>query len=63
MNKNKDQIYPSLFSPITLAGKELKNRIVHAAMSLRFVSDGKVSEDSINYYLNIRSIPHYSNLY
>ena len=28
--------YPALFSPIELAGQRLKNRIVHASVSLRF---------------------------
>lgn len=45
-------VYPHLFSPITVAGKNLRNRIVHAAMSLRYVPDGKVSDDSITYYRN-----------
>jgi len=52
VNRSTNQVYPNLFSPITLAGKELQNRIVHAAMSLRYTTDGNVSEDVINYYVN-----------
>lgn len=45
-------LYPSLFAPATLAGKRLKNRIVHASMTTRMGEKGRVSERQINYYRN-----------
>ena len=36
--------YPRLLSPFELAGKTLKNRIVHAAMSTRYAKDGEVTD-------------------
>ena len=44
--------YPSLFSPFTLAGKRLKNRIVHASMTTRMGEKGRVSERQLHYYAN-----------
>ena len=44
--------YPNLFSPIQIGSKSLRNRIVHASMSLRYVQDGRVNNETINYYLN-----------
>ena len=44
--------YPNLFSPIQIGSKSLRNRVVHASMSLRYVKDGKVNNETINYYLN-----------
>jgi 2,4-dienoyl-CoA reductase-like NADH-dependent reductase (Old Yellow Enzyme family) len=44
--------YPSLFSPIELAGRRLKNRIVHASMSTRFVTAGEVTPRLIDYFVN-----------
>lgn len=44
--------YPALFSPYTLAGKRLKNRIVHASMTTRMGDKGRVSERQLNYYGN-----------
>jgi len=44
--------YPALFSPFTLAGKRLKNRIVHASMTTRMGEKGRVSERQLNYYAN-----------
>lgn len=52
MTDTSDTIYPHLFSPITLAGKTLRNRLVHASMSLRYVSDGAVNDETITYYRN-----------
>ena len=52
MSNTPHSIYPHLFSPITVAGKSLRNRIVHASMSLRYVTDSKVNEASITYYRN-----------
>jgi len=44
--------YPRLLSPFELAGKTLKNRIVHAAMSTRYAKDGEVTEQLIRYHAN-----------
>jgi dimethylglycine catabolism A len=44
--------YPHLFSPLTLAGFTLRNRIVHASMSTRFVTGGEVPEKLISYHAN-----------
>ncbi len=44
--------YPALFSPATLAGKRLKNRIVHASMTTRMGDQGKVTERQLRYYAN-----------
>lgn len=50
MTEAAHAVYPHMFSPITVAGKTLRNRIVHASMSLRYVADSKVNDDSIAYY-------------
>ena len=52
MTDSPHSVYPHLFSPVTIAGKTLRNRVVHASMSLRYVPDGKVSDSSIDYYRN-----------
>ncbi|MEQ8509743.1 MAG: hypothetical protein RIF37_15545 [Rhodospirillaceae bacterium] len=52
MTDTPHPVYPHLFSPITVAGKQLKNRLVHASMSLRYVTDGSVNDDTITYYKN-----------
>ena len=38
--------YPHLFSPFRLAGRPLRNRIVHAAMSTRFAVDQRVKRSA-----------------
>jgi 2,4-dienoyl-CoA reductase-like NADH-dependent reductase (Old Yellow Enzyme family) len=45
-------LYPNLFSPYTLAGKRLKNRIVHASMTTRMGEQGRVTQRQLNYYAN-----------
>ncbi|MDX2222425.1 MAG: FAD-dependent oxidoreductase [Rhodospirillaceae bacterium] len=45
-------VYPHLFSPLKLGPFTLKNRIVHAAMSTRYVERGEVPEDIITYHAN-----------
>jgi 2,4-dienoyl-CoA reductase-like NADH-dependent reductase (Old Yellow Enzyme family)/thioredoxin reductase len=45
-------LYPALLSPYTLAGKRLKNRIVHASMTTRMGDKGRVTERQMNYYAN-----------
>ena len=44
--------YPSLLSPLTLAGQRLKNRIVHASMTTRFGIDRHVTDKLIHYHAN-----------
>lgn len=44
--------YPRLLSPSTLAGKRLKNRIVHAAMSTRYGRNGEVTQRFVDYHVN-----------
>ena len=44
--------YPHIFAPYTLAGKWLKNRIVHASMTTRMGEKGRVTERHLNYYAN-----------
>ena len=44
--------YPHLFSPLTLAGYTLKNRIVHASMTTRYITDGLVTPRLIAYHVN-----------
>lgn len=44
--------YPRLFSPLTLRHLTLRNRVVHASMSTRYVVDGRVTEKLIGYHLN-----------
>jgi hypothetical protein len=41
-----------LFSPFTLAGKQLRNRITHASMSLLSTPAGRVTERFIQYHAN-----------
>ena len=47
-----EEFYPHLFSKFTLAGKILKNRIVHSAMSTRYARNGEVTDQLINYHMN-----------
>jgi dimethylglycine catabolism A len=42
--------YPSLFSPFQLAGRPLKNRIVHAAMNTHMAHDTRVTDSLIRYH-------------
>ena len=42
--------YPHLFSPYRLGHVTLKNRIVHASMSTRYVAGGKVTDRLILYH-------------
>jgi 2,4-dienoyl-CoA reductase-like NADH-dependent reductase (Old Yellow Enzyme family) len=44
--------YPTLFSPITVGGVPLRNRIAHASIVTRFVRDGAPTERLINYLGN-----------
>ena len=42
--------YPTLFSPIELGGVELRNRIIHASIVTKYVSQGLPTEKLLNYY-------------
>ena len=44
--------FHSLFSPFSLAGKPLRNRIAHASMSLLSTPAGRVTERFIQYHAN-----------
>ena len=50
--KNIDRAYPALFSPMALAGKRLKNRIIHASISPHVDSRHGVQDSLITYYRN-----------
>lgn len=47
-----DTPYPDLFKRFALAGKPLKNRIVHAAILTALADKGRVTDKLINYYAN-----------
>src|SRR3982074_3838082 len=42
--------YPSLFAPFKLAGKRLRNRIVHAAMNTHMAHETRVTDQLIRYH-------------
>ena len=44
--------YASLFSPIELAGRRLRNRIVHPSMTTVTGADGRATDRLIQYHLN-----------
>lgn len=44
--------FESLQSPLTLAGRRLRNRVVHASMTTRFQSGGQVTPMLIHYGVN-----------
>ncbi len=44
--------FHTLFSPYTLAGKQLRNRITHASMSLLSTPAGRVTDRFIQYHAN-----------
>lgn len=44
--------YPHLFSPLSLRGARLRNRVVHASMSTRYAADGAVTQQLIDYHAN-----------
>tara|TARA_B100000780_G_scaffold278859_1_gene254078 strand:+ start:4246 stop:6228 length:1983 start_codon:yes stop_codon:yes gene_type:complete len=47
-----NQNYPRLFSKLALGKVQLKNRLVHAAISTGFTRDGSIADDLINYCSN-----------
>ena len=44
-----DSPYPTLFSPLSLGGLTLKNRIVHASISTRLGARGRLGENYLRY--------------
>jgi hypothetical protein len=44
--------FSALFTPFTLAGKRLRNRIAHASMSLLATPSGRVTERFVQYHSN-----------
>ena len=44
--------YPSLFAPFTLAGRPLRNRIVHASMNTHMAENTRVTDRLIQYHAN-----------
>ena len=44
--------YPTLFSPLALGGKRLRNRIVHLAMTTALSANGQVTERHTQYFAN-----------
>jgi hypothetical protein len=44
--------FKALFTPFTLAGKRLRNRITHASMSLLATPAGHVTERLVQYHAN-----------
>jgi 2,4-dienoyl-CoA reductase-like NADH-dependent reductase (Old Yellow Enzyme family) len=46
------QPYPHLFTPYALAGKRLRNRIVHLSMTTALCTDGTVNPRHTQYYVN-----------
>ncbi len=49
---NEPTPYPALLSPFTLAGKPLRNRVVHASMTTRMAENTRVTERLIRYHAN-----------
>ena len=47
-----ERVYASLMSPYTLAGKRLRNRLVHASMSTRLAQAAGVTDRLVRYYAN-----------
>jgi 2,4-dienoyl-CoA reductase-like NADH-dependent reductase (Old Yellow Enzyme family) len=44
--------YPHLLAPMTMAGKRLRNRVVHASMTTRLGIDTRVTDRLVQYYAN-----------
>jgi dimethylglycine catabolism A len=43
---------PTLFTPVTIGGVALRNRLAHPAMVTRFARNGQASERLVNYMAN-----------
>ena len=44
--------YPRLLAPLTLAGKRLRNRVVHPSMTTLMAAQGRVTRPLIDYFAN-----------
>ena len=44
--------FAALLAPLTLAGRRLRNRVVHASMTTMMASGGRVSDSLITYHAN-----------
>ena len=44
--------YPLLFEPITLAGRPVRNRVVHASMSTRYSQNQEINPRMVRYHAN-----------
>ncbi len=42
--------YPALFSPVSLGGHTLRNRIIHASIVTKYVVNHAPTEALLNYY-------------
>ena len=47
-----ESAYPSLLAPLTLAGKRLRNRLLHASMTTLLGEDTRVTDRLIQYHAN-----------
>ena len=45
-------LYPALLAPFTLAGKRVRNRLMHASMTTMMGDNGRVTERLIQYHAN-----------
>lgn len=52
MSASDSRDFSALFTPFPLAGTRLRNRIVHASMSLLATPQGRVTESMIQYHAN-----------
>src|SRR6185503_1486449 len=46
------ELYPSLLAPFELAGRQLRNRLVHASMTTLLGANARVTDRLIQYHAN-----------
>ena len=49
---NQESLYPSLLAPFELAGKRVRNRVLHASMTTLLGENTRVTERLIRYHAN-----------
>jgi 2,4-dienoyl-CoA reductase-like NADH-dependent reductase (Old Yellow Enzyme family) len=49
---NDNSLYPALLAPCTLAGKPLRNRLMHASMTTLMGGNQRVTDQLIQYHAN-----------
>ncbi len=49
---NSEPLYPSLLAPFMLAGRRLRNRLVHASMTTLMGENTRVTDRLIQYHAN-----------